>query len=313
LVLGAEHFIGATVCLALTASDWAVPVPLSGGRFNLSAELLNDVHAVFNGTMGRPGAVAGNARDLFGALDRAGMNARVVHLSSMTVYGSNCGEVAEDTPLRPDAGAYGAAQVAAESEANRYPRSVILRPGCEYGPGCPQWSERIARLLCSHRLGDLGAAGDGVCNLVFVDDLVGAILTALRAPGIDGQCFNLAMRSPPTWNDYLVLFARALGAVPVSRVSGRRLRMEAGLMAPPLKLLEFAARRLRGESRAVAPAITRSLVNLCRQDITLNSEKAERLLDVSWTPLREGLRQAAAACGCLQPIGNTSMRRNSIG
>ncbi len=32
-----------------------------------------------------------------------------------------------------------------------------------------------------------------------------------------GQAFNLAMSGPPTWNEYLVRFARALHAVPVAR------------------------------------------------------------------------------------------------
>ena len=216
----------------------------------------------------------------------------MVHLSSMTVYGTRIGEVVETAALRSDLGAYGAAQVTAESLAAHYQRSVILRPGCEYGPDCPQWSERIARLLCSHRLGDLGAAGDGVCNLLFVDDLVGAILKSLSAPGIDGACFNLAMPSPPTWNEYFTRFARALGAVPVSRIGARRLKIEARLAAPPLKLLEMMQRRL---GSAIPPAITPSLLNLCGQNITLLSGKAEEALELAWTPLHEGLQRAAAA------------------
>jgi 2-alkyl-3-oxoalkanoate reductase len=295
LVLGSEHFVSAKVHMALAASDWATPVPFSGSPNKLSAKELDGIEAVFNGTMGSPEAILTHAHALYGTVLRAGTDARVVHLSSMTVYGSHGGETVESTPLRSDAGAYGAAQVEAESLASRYPRSVILRPGCEYGPHCPQWSERIGRLLLSHRLGDLGAAGDGVCNLLFVDDLVAAVLKSLRAPGIDGNSFNLAMREPPTWNDYFTLFARALGAVPVSRLGARRLKIEARLLAPPLKILELAERRLRGRANAVPPAITPSLLNLCSQNITLNSGKAERVLELQWTPLSEGLRRAVAA------------------
>jgi 2-alkyl-3-oxoalkanoate reductase len=294
LVLGSEHFVGARVLQALSASDWATPVPYSGRPASLSEAHLADIHSVFNGTLGRPDAIQAHAQALYGALERRGGRIRAVHLSSMTVYGTRTGEVVETTALRSDLGAYGAAQVTAESLAVRYPRSVILRPGCEYGPDCPQWSERIARLLCSHRLGDLGAAGDGVCNLLFVDDLVEAILKSLTVPGIDGACFNLAMRSPPTWNEYLIRFARALGAVPVSRIGARRLKIEARLAAPPLKLLEMMQRRL-GFARAISPAITPSLLNLCSQNITLLSGKAEGALELAWTPLHEGLQRAAAA------------------
>jgi 2-alkyl-3-oxoalkanoate reductase len=293
LVLGSEHFVAARVLQALSASDWATPVPFSGPPASLSEAHLAGIHSVFNGSLGGPGAILKPAQALYGALERIGGGPRVVHLSSMTVYGTRTGEVVETAPLRSDLGAYGAAQVTAESLAAHYERSVILRPGCEYGPDCPQWSERIARLLCSHRLGDLGAAGDGVCNLLFVDDLVGAILKSLSAPGIDGACFNLAMRSPPTWNEYFTRFARALGAVPVSRIGARRLRIEARL-APLLKLLEMMQRRLGGAS-ATPPAITPSLLNLCGQNITLLSGKAEAALELVWTPLHEGLRRAAAA------------------
>jgi nucleoside-diphosphate-sugar epimerase len=291
LVLGSEQFVAARVMEALSASDWATPVPFSGPPAAWSEAHLTGIHSVFNGTLGRPDAILRHAQALYGALGRIGGEARVVHLSSMTVYGTRSGEVVESDALRPDLGAYGAAQVAAESLAARYPRSVILRPGCEYGPACPQWSERIAQLLYAHRLGDLGAAGDGVCNLLFVDDLVEAILKSLTVPGIDGACFNLAMRSPPTWNEYLIRFARALGAVPVSRIGSRRLKIEARLAAPPLKLLEMMQRRL-GFARAISPAITPSLLNLCRQNITLSSGKAEAVLGLAWTPLHEGLQRA---------------------
>lgn len=295
LVLGVEHFVAAKVQEALSASDWGVPVALSGAASSLTARTLADIHGVFNGTMGHAGAILSNAQTLYGALKEAKSHIRVVHLSSMTVYGSFVGEASESTALRGGSGAYGEAQVQAESLASDYQHSVILRPGCEYGPHCPHWSERIARLLMARRLGDLGAAGDGVCNLLFVDDLVGAILASLRTAGIDGNRFNLAMRSPPTWNEYFVQFARALSAVPVARIGARRLKIESKLMAPPLKALELAEQRIRGRACSVPPPITPSLLKLCHQDITLNVDKAERMLDMAWMPLGEGLRRAASA------------------
>lgn len=295
LVLGSGHLAAARVQAALSASDWATAVPFSGPPATLCEKHLSGIHAVFNGTAGSPAAILSNARALYGTLGRMGSDVRVVHLSSMTVYGSLVGEAFETTATRADLGAYGAAQIAAESLTSQHPRSVTLRPGCEYGPNCPQWSERIARLLCTHRLGDLGPAGDGVCNLLFVDDLVTAILACLRVPGIDGHRFNLAMRSPPTWNEYFVQLGRALGAVPIARIGGRRLKIETKILAPPLKVLELVERRLRGQSRSIPPPITPSLLNLCNQNITLNVDKAERALDMGWTPLSEGLRRAAVA------------------
>ena len=59
--------------------------------------------------------------------------------------------------------------------------AVILRPTCVFGPGSTQWTTRIARLLKARRIGDLGSAGDGGCNLAFIDDVVAAVLAALDA------------------------------------------------------------------------------------------------------------------------------------
>ncbi len=213
----------------------------------------------------------------------------------MTVYGS--GDLLADERIRPrtDLGAYAAAQAEAEAAIADHSNAVILRPGCEYGPGCPHWSTRIALLLEAHRLGDLGAAGDGICNLIFLDDLAAAVLSALRHPGIGGEIFNIAMRSPPTWNDYLIRFGIALGAVPIRRITARRLNLESRLLAPPLRVMEILAGRRSGRPRLAVPQITSSLLKLCRQRITLDVAKAEAMLGMKWTALDQGIACAAAA------------------
>jgi 2-alkyl-3-oxoalkanoate reductase len=294
LILGIGNFVGARVAEALEASDWAAPVAQRAPTAFAEADL-DGFDAVFNGTMGSPAAILTGARSLFATLTRSGARVRVVHLSSMSVYGAFQGEADEATPLRPDLGAYGAAQIEAESLASQYPHTVTLRPGCEYGPACPQWSERIARLLLEHRLGDLGVAGDGYCNLLYVDDLVAAVLASLRLPAIEGLKFNLAMRSPPTWNEYLVRFGKALGAIPISRLGGRRLKLETKLLAPFLKIMEITASRSGLRRALIPPPIPPSLLRLCSQQITLNVAQAERCLQIDWMPLDEGLRRAAAA------------------
>src|SRR5207237_284416 len=114
-------------------------------------------------------------------------------------------------------------------------RAVVLRPGIVYGPGSAQWSERVARWLHAGRIGDLGACGDGYCNLVHVSDVCAATLKALGTRDAAGRAYNLGSPQPPTWNEYFVEYGRALGAVPVRRISRRRLRIETKILAPPLK------------------------------------------------------------------------------
>jgi len=297
LVLGADNFVGRPLAAVLAVSNWAELVERSDVRADDASALsaaIDGVDAVANCIIGTPAYIHANARALFGAAERAAKPPRIVHFSSMTVYGNVSGDIDEQSSLRSELGPYAAAKVEAEQIAARFPRAVLLRPGCEYGPHCPQWSERVARWLLARRLGDLGAGGDGYCNLLHIDDLVTAFIAALRSDGIEGQAFNLAMPSPPTWNEYFTLYARALRAVPVRRVSRRRLQCETKLLAPPLKVAEILARAAGLRRWQPPPAIPPSLGRLCTQEIRLVSRKAETLLGLQWTPLDQGLRDTAA-------------------
>jgi nucleoside-diphosphate-sugar epimerase len=314
LVLGAADFIGSRVHAALAACGWATPIadalgagaPLAiDARDPRSlARALQDVDAVVSCLQGKPAAILAGAQALYGAAAQRQQGSTngspggsvpplIVHVSSMSVYGSAWGEVREDAPLQADLGAYAQAQAQAEAIAAGYGRSVILRPGCEYGPGGEIWSGRIARLLHARRLGDLGAAGDGLCNLVHVDDLAAAVLLCLRNPASAGAAFNLAIDDPPTWNTYFVRFARALGAVPVKRLGRRELALETKLLAPPLKAIEIGARAAGLRSIAPTP-IPPSLLRLAGQEIRLVADRARQVLGWSCRPLDQGLAETAA-------------------
>ena len=196
LVLGATGFIGRRVVDALAASTWATPVAASrrarpgqpgslvvdATRADALAAALQGIDGVVNCVAGDAAVIAGNAAALFDAASRLPQPPPVVHLSSMAAYGSAVGLVDETAPLLGDLDAYSSAKAAAETRAAAYPAAVILRPGIVYGPGSPWWSDRIARLLVARRLGDLGARGDGWCNLVHVDDVARAAVSALRMP-----------------------------------------------------------------------------------------------------------------------------------
>jgi nucleoside-diphosphate-sugar epimerase len=292
LINGADNFVGLRLQAHLAQSDWAHPVPIVGGDTSSLLRALPDAHAIAHCTVGNASAVQQRAASLYTALAHLAAPARVVHLSSMTVYGTAVGRVDEQTELRADLGAYSQAHRDAELVALRHPNVVILRPGAEYGPACPHWSGRIARLLLSHRLGDLGAAGDGCCNLTFIDDLVTAISVALRLQGIEGKSYNVALDYKPTWNEYFIRFARALGAVPVRRISSRRLSIERSLLAPPLKIAESLALRLNPRFSATPPPLTPSLLQLCAQEIRMDVSRAERVLGIRWTPFADGLDAA---------------------
>jgi nucleoside-diphosphate-sugar epimerase len=176
------------------------------------------------------------------------------------------------------------------------PSVVILRPGIIYGPGCAQWSERIARWLMRHRVGDLGRCGDGHCNLVYVDDVVDAVIRALQGPDMHGQIFNLSLPQPPTWNEYFIRYAKALGAVPISRITRRRLVVETKLLAPSLKILQLLAQKLSPRALDFIPEpIPPSAAQLFAQEIRMSVRAAENTLGMRWTDLNQGLAAAASS------------------
>lgn len=177
LVLGATGFLGRHVVnqlkqqdvLILAASRHPVThqeakvqnIALDCSNESALRDVMADVEYVIN-------CVAGNAQTLVAAT-QALVNVinplsstRVIHISSMAVYGAVTGVIREETPLATNAGWY--AQAKSETEkmwADHRAKGgqvVILRPGCIYGVDSEQWVTRIARLLSSGRIGDLGRA-----------------------------------------------------------------------------------------------------------------------------------------------------------
>jgi nucleoside-diphosphate-sugar epimerase len=282
LVLGASGFIGSRLVAALSTSRRYQPIAASRRSAGLTLDAtdpaamraaLRNADRVVTCIAGNNRAMVRSTRALCDAA-RQSPPGRIVHLSSMAVYGAAVGTVREDHPTFPPAGAYAQAKIASEQIIRSYTRdggnAVILRPTCVFGPGSPQWTTRLARLLQARRIGDLGPAGDGRCNLAFIDDVVTAIIHALDAPDIEGQAFNLSSSAALTWNEFLVRFALALGATPVQRIAPGKLKLETMLLAPLRKLL--------GE------AITPALATLWAQDIRIDSSAAVTALAMPQTP-----------------------------
>jgi nucleoside-diphosphate-sugar epimerase len=309
LVLGASGFIGRKVVRMLAGSEWAFPIAASH-RTSLGEAMavesvrldardpaamsnaLDRVDGVVNCITGDFETIVGSARALFAACTRLPTLPRIVHLSTMMVYGTAAGTVDEATTLRGDWDDYSAAKMEVEKMARDCKSVVHLRPGIVYGPQSPIWSGRIGRWLLQHRLGDLGSAGVGFCNLVHIDDVVEAVGRALRKPGIEGEAFNLSSPSPPTWNEYFRQFASALGTDFVT-ISRTRLALERYLLAPPLKIAEIVSPILPFAWQPAEP-IRPWLLRLCGQPLRLDTRKAERVLGMMWKPLDKGLSESAA-------------------
>jgi 2-alkyl-3-oxoalkanoate reductase len=288
LVLGASGFIGSRVAAALAGSPNFTAVAASR-RSAVAVDATNmaqvraalaGVDCVINCIAGPDSVMVRSTRTLCEAARSRGPR-RIVHLSSMAVYGGATGTVREDHPPVAPLGGYGEAKLECERILRKYVDdggdAVILRPTCVFGPGSPQWTTRLARLLRAGRIGDLGVAGDGCCNLAFIDDVVEAIIAALDAPDVSGRTFNVSSSAELTWNGFLVAFGKALGATPVRRISPRALRIETKLLAPLRRIASTVVRSPATE------AITPSLAALWRQDIRIDCSAAQAALSLPRT------------------------------
>jgi nucleoside-diphosphate-sugar epimerase len=313
LVLGGSGYIGSRLCALLADSGWATPVSASARGKGTSgvqslqvdttdaasvSRALQGMDAVVNCVAGSGRAIAEGARVLAAACAKAGYP-RIVHLSSMAVYGAREGAVRERSPVDPSLGWYARAKCEAEQHVTSYAdaggTAVILRPGCVWGPGSELWVGRIGRYLHARRLGDLGADGDGWSNLVHVDDVCGAIAAALRMPLAARQTrtYNLAAPDSPRWNEYFVDLALAIGATPVQRISTTRLKIDAWVGGPALKLAQTALSRAGRSPRNLPDPLPPGLLGLWHRHLRLECETAQRELDVRWTPYPDALRQSA--------------------
>jgi nucleoside-diphosphate-sugar epimerase len=316
LVLGASGYVGSHLMQALQSSGWALPTGASRNRpaNSIAAEswiqlntldqnelvnVLRRFDAVVNCVAGDATSIRSGARALVTAATHTKLQ-RIVHMSSMAVYGSLEGAAHEASPLLHDLGWYAQAKYEAELELASFAGAggnvVILRPGCVFGVGSELWVGRIGRWLKSGRLGDLGVAGDGWSNLVHVDDVCDAILAALRLPQAspNSAAFNLSAPDSPRWNDYFIDLALAIGATPVKRLTGAQLKLDAWGAGPPLKIVEKLLRNKPELLRRLPDPLPPGVLKLWSQHIQLDSTKAKQDLGFKWTPYAVSLTESAS-------------------
>jgi nucleoside-diphosphate-sugar epimerase len=313
LVLGATGYIGSRLVPLLREAGIARVVAASsrapaGGtdRIRLDTrdapaltQALEGMDAVVNCVAGDANSIAQGARMLAQAAAAAGCG-RIVHLSTMSVYGALEGLADERAAPGRLLGWYDQAKREAErwiaSHCASGGTAVVLRPGCVWGAGSQLWVGRVGRWLRAGRLGDLGALGDGWSNLVHADDVCVAVLRSLQLPLGPGQSrtYNLAAPDSPRWNEYFVDLALAIAATPVRRIGPRQLQLDARLAGPALHVARKLLARIGRDAQRLPEPITPGLVGLWQRHLRLDPRAATRELAMDWTPYPAALQEAAA-------------------
>jgi nucleoside-diphosphate-sugar epimerase len=178
-----------------------------------------------------------NVRGTRNVLDAAGPR-RTVVIASVAGWGYEFRrELREDAPPRPCGLPYVDTKGATETLALRRGATVI-RPGDVYGPGSIPWVIRPLEMIRAGRF-YLPSPGDGIMTLAYIDDLVDAIVRALREPRAAGRAYTVWDGEPVLAREY---FER-LGGRPVRTLPAPVLRAAARAMGVGPAAVTFVTRR----------------------------------------------------------------------
>lgn len=336
LVTGAGGFIGGRIVEVLHAmGGWRVRAGVRRwasaariGRFPLEivhcdvtdpigiARVLEGASAVVHCAVGDPRVTIEGTRNLLAAAARAGLE-RVVHLSSVAVYGDAPGDFDESRPLERRGDPYGDAKIEAEELCREFAERgvpvAILRPSLVYGPFSASWTVEWAQRLRARPWLLSEEDCQGTCNLLYVDDLVGAVLRALERPEAVGEAFNVNGAERPTWSEYFRALNDAMELPELVSARPAASHLTAHLMQPVRTLAKFllAHRQaqimglyqrydwarvvMRRAEALIRKAPTTREIALLRREVSYPTARAEARL--GWRPvfsLRDGVELSAA-------------------
>ena len=291
-ILGANGFIGSRTVEMLHLGGLAEVRPIVRNlsslarlsRFELDGRVANacdraSLKAAFEGCDVIVHAVAGDRKTILGSLaptyEAAQANGvkRLVYLSTASVHGqSPLPGTDENSPLSDRQPlAYNNSKVQAERQLLKLRQQgsvelVMLRPGIVFGPRS-YWTTSLADNLITGKAYLLNQ-GQGICNSIYVDNLVHAIYLALTCSGADQQSFLVGDKERITWADFYRPIVEALGfelsQVPFITYQGEvpapdfnfKEQIEAVLASKPsLAFLSLFPNRLRLAARAALEAL----------------------------------------------------------
>jgi nucleoside-diphosphate-sugar epimerase len=189
---------------------------------------IEGVDVVVHCAVGPGDVTVKGTENMLAASHRHGVR-KFVHLSTIDVYGTVEGDVDETAPYQYTGSAYGDSKIEAEKLCWRYLErgvpTVILRPTIVYGPYCKLWVLKYAERLLSGKWGVFKGIGDGVCNLVYIRDLIDAIFLSVDSESAVGQAFNINGLERVTWNEYFGKLNLALGQPPLGEIKAGKAQL----------------------------------------------------------------------------------------
>ncbi|HEY6826459.1 MAG TPA: NAD-dependent epimerase/dehydratase family protein [Gemmatimonadaceae bacterium] len=215
----------------------------------------------------------------------ASVGARLMHLSSVAVYGpegrysAGGKKTDEDSPFAtlPEGAYYARSKreseqlVLAAHEAGKI-WATAVRPTVIYGRRDRQFVPRAARLL-QRGFAPLIGGGTSTLSLVHAGNVADGAILAARSEVAGGRVYNLAHDFDVTVRDCFLLAARGLG---------RRVRF----IPIPLSLANVAVRAFKAATRMFSggrwSAVSNASIRMLTKDNPFTSERARR--ELGWSP-----------------------------
>ncbi len=224
-------------------------------------------------------------RNVMEACLHAGIK-RIVHVSTCRVFGvvTPDEDLDESAPRKYSNNPYTDSKLDAENIVFEYvekrglPVSVI-QPTTVYGPFVPVWTLRVMERVKTGRT-ILVNGGNGICNAVYVDDVVnGMLLAAVREEAV-GEAFLISGESPITWHEFYDGFTQ----------------MVAGAGTVNMSVEEAKAYSVKQKKRQKCNSVFREPIRILRDDKEIrkrirNTCEVSALIRTAKFILPEGIQQ----------------------
>jgi nucleoside-diphosphate-sugar epimerase len=176
---------------------------------------LEGVDAVIHCAFSENNALSVQAtRNLFEAVRKQGIR-RLIHISSIAVYGNASGHVDEETTPIGTITNYGFGKQQTESVAQEFAGPdlavSVIRPTVIYGPFSTSWTLPAINRIRSGKWRHLGSRGEGKANLVYAGDVVKLAEFLLDREVEPFSVYNCNGPEIPTWNEYYERMSEAMG------------------------------------------------------------------------------------------------------
>jgi nucleoside-diphosphate-sugar epimerase len=221
--------------------------------------------AVVNLALGDFDSMASTAVSVWEACAAAGVPL-LIHLSSGEVFGR-----AEDPAMNDDspplaghwmeyARGKAAAELALRSRFDDASVScIILRPGLIWGPRSPWVAGPAGQLVAGNAF--LLGGGKGICNLIYLDNLMHSILGVVESARPASGCYNVGDDETVTWADYYHALAAQIGVdfSTVHQLSASKYRAGLGDRLDGLRSTQLGKQLKQSLSKAAKQRIKRAL------------------------------------------------------